>query len=151
MAQVFLKLLTPKDVFTSMHENSCLWKLFGSERVKESRKLRKNAEKYFYGTCSSVWVKLRYKKSFFVRSEILPLLVNTLAASYEYSCSNTDNLQLPVQMQLSEKSQKIFQIFIAFLESALNFEHFEHKKQNESHGSSISEIIDSQIRVYLHA
>ena len=28
---------------------------------------------------------------------------NTLTANYEYSRSNTDNLPLPVQMQLSEK------------------------------------------------
>ena len=89
--------------------------------------------------------------SFLVRYEMLGLLVKALTASHEYSGSNKDNLPLPVQMQLPEKLQKIFQIFIAFLESALNFEHFEHQKQNESHGSSISEVIDSQIRVYFHA
>ena len=49
---------------------------------------------------------------------------NTLTANYEYSRSNTDNLPLPVQMQLSEKLETFF---IAFLESALNFEHFEKK------------------------
>ena len=54
MAQVFLKLLTPKDVFTYMHKSSCFWKLFGSERVNESQKLQKTAEKYFYATFSSV-------------------------------------------------------------------------------------------------
>ena len=87
--------------------------------------------------------------SFLVRSEILGLLVKALTASYEYSGSNKDNLPLPVQLQLPEKLQKNFQIFIAFLESALDFEHFEIK--NEPHGSSISEVIDSQRRVYLHA
>ena len=38
-----------------------------------------------------------------------------------------DNLPLPVQMQLSEKPKTFPQFFIAFLESALNFEHFEKK------------------------
>ena len=50
MAQVFMKFLTPKNVFTYDHERSCLWKLFGSERVNVSLKLVKSAEKYFYLT-----------------------------------------------------------------------------------------------------
>ena len=50
-----------------------------------------------------------------------------LTANYEYSRSNTDNLPLPVQMQLSEKLETFSGFFIAFLESALNFEHFEKK------------------------
>ena len=54
-------------------------------------------------------------------------------------------------MQLSEKTKTFFQFFIAFLESILNFKHFEKKKKNEPHSSSISEVIDSQRRVYLNA
>ena len=53
--------------------------------------------------------------------------VNTLTANYEHSRSNTDNLPLPVQMQLSEKPETFSPFFIAFLESVLNFEHFEKK------------------------
>ena len=52
-------------------------------------------------------------------------------------------------MQLSEKLETFSGFFIAFFESALNFEHFE--KKNEPHSSSISEVIDSQRRVYLNA
>ena len=87
--------------------------------------------------------------SLLVRSEILGLLVNILTANYEYSRSNTDNLPLPFQMQLSEKLKKYFAFFIVFLQSALNFEHFFLKK--EPHTRSISEVIDSQRRVYLNA
>ena len=72
-----------------------------------------------------------------------------MTANYEYSRSNADNLPLPVQMQLSEKLKRFYQFFIAFFESALNLEHFE--KKNEPHSSSISEVIDSQRRVYLNA
>ena len=50
-----------------------------------------------------------------------------MTANYEYSRSNTDNLPLPVQMQLSEKLETFSAFFIAFSESALNFEHFEKK------------------------
>ena len=52
---------------------------------------------------------------------------NTLTANYEYSRSNTDNLPLPVQMQLSLKLKRFSEFFIAFFQSALNFEHFEKK------------------------
>ena len=39
--------------------------------------------------------------------------------------SNRENLPLSIQMLLSEKRKKIWCISIAFLESTLNFEHFE--------------------------
>ena len=67
---------------------------------------------------------MSYKKSFLVRSEILGLPVNTLTANYEYSRNDTDNLQLPVQMQLSGKLKVFSWIFIASFECALNFQHF---------------------------
>ena len=50
-----------------------------------------------------------------------------MTANYEYSRSNTDNLQLPVQMLLSKKLNTFCRFFIAFFEAALNFEHFEKK------------------------
>ena len=77
------------------------------------------------------------------------ILLNTLTANYEYSRSKTDNLQLPVQMQLSKKPETFSQFFIVFLQSTLNFEHFE--KKNEPHSSSIFEVINSQRGVYLNA
>ena len=48
-----------------------------------------------------------------------------MTANYEYSRNKTDNLQLPVQMQLSGKLKLFYQFFIVFSESALTFEHFE--------------------------
>ena len=67
------------------------------------------------------------EKSFLVKSEILGLFVNTLTTDCEYSCSNRENLSLPIQRQLSEKLKTFSQFFIAFLECTLNLEHF--KKQ----------------------
>ena len=64
---------------------------------------------------------------FLVRSYVLALLVNTLTANYEYSRGNTDNLPLPVQMQLSGKLKTFPEFFIAVFETALNYERF--KKQ----------------------
>ena len=52
-------------------------------------------------------------------------------------------------MQLSEKLTTFSGVFIAFLGSVLNFEHFEKKKQ--PHGSSITEVNDCQKQVYSKA
>ena len=71
-----------------------------------------------------------------------------LTADYEYSRSNRENLLLPSQMQLSKKLKIFCYVLIAFLESTLNFEHFEKKKK--PHSLSISEIIDSEKRSYLN-
>ena len=56
-------------------------------------------------------------------------------------------------MQLSKKPNTFCRFFIAFLESTLNFEHFEKKKKkkNEPRSLSISEFIDSEKRAYLNA
>ena len=101
--QVFLKLFTPKDVLTLMHNSFCFWKLSGSERVNESQKLLKSAKKYYYPNFSSLWTKLSQKKLFLIRYEILGLLDNTLTSNYDYSRFNGDNLPLPTQVKLSEK------------------------------------------------
>ena len=76
-----------------------------------------------------------------------------LTANYEYSRSNRENLPLPIQMQLSKKAKIFCCIFISFLKSTLNFEHFEKKKKKKKGPSSlsISEVIDSERRAYLNA
>ena len=66
--------------------------------------------------------------SLLFQSEILELLVNTLTVNCEYSRSNTDKLQLPFQMILSEKLKTFSAFFIEFAESAFDFKHFEKKK-----------------------
>ena len=103
IGQLFLKLLTSKDVVNETHKGSCFWKNFDSQRVNEPRKLLKSAEKHFCHTFLSFWAKLSLKKSFSIRSEILGLFFKTLTADDEYSGHNTESLPLPIQMQLSTK------------------------------------------------
>ena len=67
------------------------------------------------------------KMSFLVRSEILELLVNMLTTIAEYSCSNRENLVLPIPMELSKKLQISSQMFIAIWELKLNLKHFPKK------------------------
>ena len=82
-----------------MHKKASFWKPFGRELAKESQKLLKSAEKYFYPNFSALW-DLRFWD---FRSEILGRLDNTLSANYVYSRSNKENLPLPIEIKLSEK------------------------------------------------
>ena len=84
-----------------------------------------------------------------VRYEILGLPFNTLTANYEYCSSNTDILPLPFQMQLSEKLKTFSASFYWIFGICIKFSTFWKKK--ETHSPSISEVIESQKRVFLNA
>ena len=59
-----------------------------------------------------------------VMCEILAVVVNTMTTNKKYPLRNCENLQLPIQMQLSRKQKSFSEFFVAFQESALNFKHF---------------------------
>ena len=86
-----------------MDHRACFLKPFGIERVNESEKLLKSAEKYFYRTFPSFWAKLSEEKLFLIISEISGLLVNTLTGNCEFSRSNREHLPLPIQIKWSKK------------------------------------------------
>ena len=86
-----------------MHNRASFWKRFRSEPVNSSQKTLKSAEKYFYPSFSSFSGKLREKKLFSIRPEIVLVLDNTLTGKNEYSRSNRENLQLPIQTNLCKK------------------------------------------------
>ena len=50
----------------------------------------------------------------------------------------------------SEKPKLFYCIFVVFLESTLNFKHFE-KKKHEPPSSSISDVIESERHAYLNS
>ena len=49
--------------------------------------------------------------------EILGMFLNTLIAESKYPTADWENLQLLIQMQLSEKRKYFSELFIPFLES----------------------------------
>ena len=54
--------------------------------------------------------------------------LNTLTADDKYSLISRDNWMPTIQMHLSQKKKNIFSdFFVAFFESAMNFEHFQKK------------------------
>ena len=67
-----------------------------------------------------------------VLGEILVVSVNTLTADVMYPVQNCHNLQLPIQMQLSEKRKTLSQYFVPFLEFTSNFKNFERKDDRHS-------------------
>ena len=85
-----------------MPNRASFWRPLGIERVSESQKLLKSAEKYFDSSFSSFCAKMSYKKVFLMRYETLGLLVNTLTANYDYSRSNRENLPSPILINLSK-------------------------------------------------
>ena len=71
--------------------------------------------------------KVHSKMSPLVLGEILPVFVNTSTADGKYPVQECQNLQLPIEMQLSEKRKSFSKFFVPFLESRSNFNHFEKK------------------------
>ena len=62
-----------------------------------------------------------------VLGEMLGMFLNTLTDDGMYPVQGCENLQLPIQMQLSDKQNNFSQFFVPFVESSSNFEHFEKK------------------------
>ena len=59
--------------------------------------------------------------------EILGVFLNTLTVDGKYPVEDWENLQFPMQMHRSEKRKTFSQLFVPFLESTSNFQHFEKK------------------------
>ena len=72
-----------------------------------------------------------------------------MTAEYKYSRRNMQTFAQQVQTSLSWKQKTFSRLFIAFMKSTSNGEHFQ--KKEESSSLSISEIIDSKRGGYLSA
>ena len=114
---------------------------FDKQHGKRSQALLNPASQHLYYIHWSLATKLSSKKSLLLTCQILPPLVNTLAAYEKNPVVNRDNLTIPIQMQLSEKQKTFSQFLAAFLKSRISFEHFEKKYYR--HSFCISEITDS--------
>ena len=102
-------------------ERSCFRTVFGSQRVSGRKRLP-----LFIWLFHDFGINL--KTSLLVNNEILGLFINNLIADEIYSRHTRENFGQPIQMQLFKKSETFSGIFIAFLKSSSNFEHFETKR-----------------------
>ena len=109
---------------------------------KSAQALLKSASQHLYHIHWSQPSKLSWKKSLLLTWKILGLLVNTLAADEKYPVLNTDNLTIPIQMQLSQKKKTFSPFFTDFLTSNWNFGRL--GKKYDCHSFCISEVTNSQ-------
>ena len=65
--------------------------------------------------------------SLLVLGEVLVVFVSRLTADGKHPVQDCENLQLPIQMQLSEKRKSFSEFFVPILESKSNFKHFQNK------------------------
>ena len=84
---------------------------FGSEHVKASQLLAKSTWECIYHVLLSFSRIMIWNMSPLVFGEILGKFVNTLTVDGKYPVEGCENLQLPIQMQLSAK-QKAFLNFL---------------------------------------
>ena len=64
--------------------------------------------------------------------EIVGVFFKTLTSDGKYPVQGSENLQLPIHMQLSEKQKTFSPFFFPFLDSRSKFEQFERKDHRHS-------------------
>ena len=132
-----------------MHNRDFFWKPFASERVNESQKLLKSAEKYFHPLFSTFWAILSFKKLFLIRSDILGLVVNTLFANYVSFRSNRGNVPFQIQIKLSKNAQHFLRYLYLIFGNCIKLPMF--RKKNERHRWILYGVIHSERCAYLSA
>ena len=135
-----MKLETVKNFLRTFSKKRRYTIRFDSQNVKASQMLGKSPCELFYHVFLSLSWKLIWKMSPLVLGEILRVFVKTLTADDKYPLEDCENLQLPIQMQLSGKQTTFAEFFVPFLESTPNFKFFERKANR--HSECISEIRD---------
>ena len=114
IAEIFSKILSPRNVVTWMPQWSCFRTTFGSQGVKWSETLLKSSRQHFLADFPLISNKLSCVSCLLVGSEILGPLFDMLAADHKYSCHNWEKF-LQVKKQVSLKVKRFSASFIAFL------------------------------------
>ena len=114
IAQIFSKLLSPKNVLTWMPESSCFTTYFGSQLVNGSKTLLKSAREHFYDYFPLISNKLSSVLRLLVGSEIVGPFSIRLTVDHKYSFHNWEKVLQQVQEQLFSKLKIFFQVFLHF-------------------------------------
>ena len=124
-----------------MSKNSCFRGTLDKQHGKGTKPQFKSASQHLYRIHWSLPCQMRWKTSLFLTTQILGLLVNTLAAEEKYPVLTRGNITIPIQMELSQKQKTFSQFFAAFLKFRLSLNFFETKY--DPHGFCIFETTDS--------
>ena len=127
IANVFKKVETVKILIRPLSEKRRFRTRFDSQHVKASQILVKSPWEHFSHVFSSFSEKLNWKMSPLELGEILGGFVNTLTVGGNYPAQDFENLQLPIQMVLSEKWKTFSEFLVSLLKPTSNFKHFEKR------------------------
>ena len=111
IGNVFPNLKAVKILVTKLSKKRRFRKDFDSQHVKVSKILQKSPSEHFSRVFSSFRGKLIWKMSPLLLGEILEVFFNTLTPDGKYPIQDWENLELPIQMQLSEKPKTFSEIF----------------------------------------
>ena len=101
IANFFLKLWTPKNVFKQMSKNSCFRGTFNKQHGKVDQTMLKSERHQLYSIYGSLRRKVSWKKSLLVICKVLIMFAIILNADDKCFLLNRDNLRQPIQMRLS--------------------------------------------------
>ena len=111
IVNVFARLQTVKIFVRKLSQGHRFRTGFGSQHVRASQLLAKSPWECLYHVLFPFSRMLIWNMSPLVFGEILRMFVNTLTIAGKYPVEGCENLQLPIQMQLSAK-QKAFLNFL---------------------------------------
>ena len=95
LANLFPKLSTVYCLDTPLTIQRPLKTSFDSQHVKRFQILLKSSWEHFYHISSSLWGKIIWKISPWLKFEIIGLFVNTWTADYKYRVPDCENLPFP--------------------------------------------------------
>ena len=101
IANVFPEIVTGQGLVTLLTIQGRLKTSFDSQHVKPFETLVKSSWEHFYHILSSMWGEMIWKISPWLKFEIIGLFANTWTANYKYPVTDRENLQFPIQIQLS--------------------------------------------------
>ena len=114
IATVFSRLQIVKNLFKLPSKNHCFRHPSTVNMLIGVKYLWNLHESVIYHIFSSLWLELIWKISPFLKFEILDVFVNALTPDDKYPVRDSENLQFPVQMKLSQK-RKLFVTFLFYL------------------------------------
>ena len=101
IANVFPKLATVQGLDAALTIQRRLKTFFDSQHVKRCPTLVKSSWEHFYHIFGSLWGKIIWEISPWLKFGIIGLFVNTWTAHYKYPVPVCENLPLPIQIELS--------------------------------------------------
>ena len=115
VTNIFPKRETVKILVRKLSQEHRFRTGFGHQHVKACQLLAKSPWERFDHFHLKFSAKLFWNMSPLVLGEILGIFVNTLTADGKSPVPGCENLQLPIQMQLSEKQKTFSEFFFHFL------------------------------------